>query len=91
MAVCIISTKRPIVHPKIRKKMAQFIKVTAYQVGQDGRKLPQQIAIDIDLNTDLIGAFKGQEVLIKGSSIISLNGLLYSHLRLASGQKIPTL
>ena len=68
-----------------------FIKVTANQCNQQGNTDPHQPPTELHLNTDLIGAFQGDTILLKGGEIINLGGRLYKNFRLAQGAKIPTV
>jgi hypothetical protein len=66
-----------------------FIKVTAYQCNQQGHTVSQNIPQEIFLNTDLIGEFSGNEVLLKGGEVLTLGANYYTKLRLAPGQTVP--
>jgi hypothetical protein len=66
-----------------------FIKVTADQCNQQGQTSPQIPRSEFHLNIDLIGAIKGNSILLKGSEIINLGGSWYKNIILAQGERIP--
>jgi len=68
-----------------------FIKVIANQCDQQGHTDPLQSPTELYLNIDLIGAFKGNTILLKDGEIINLGGIWYKSFRLAQGVKIPLL
>jgi len=67
-----------------------FIKVIANQCNQQGITDPHQPPAELHLNIDVIGAFQGNTILLKGGEIINLGGKLYKDFRLAQGTKLPT-
>jgi len=66
-----------------------FIKVTAEQCNTQGLTSPQIPRSEFQLSLDLVGAFVGDKVLLKGGEMINLGGHWYKNFRLVSGQKIP--
>lgn len=70
----------------------QFIKVTAEQCNSQGLTAhtgsPTRTS-PFHLNTDLIGAFMGNEVILKGGTLLNIGGNFYKNIRLADGVVIP--
>ena len=66
-----------------------FIKVTANQCSQQGIVSPHIPRTEFSLSVDVIGAFTGDTVLLKGGEMINLGGKWYKDFKLSKGQQIP--
>lgn len=70
----------------------QFIKVTAEQCNSQGLTASQgrpARTSPFHLNTDLIGAIMGSEVILKGGTLLNIGDNFYKSIRLADGVVIP--
>lgn len=63
-----------------------FIPITAVQCNSQGSTDQRSPRVNLRLHKDLIGAFKGQEIYLKGGDILSIGGHFYTSLRL--GQNV---
>lgn len=70
----------------------QFIPVTADQTNSQGT-VGQSHAprVSFRINSDLVGAIKGTDVLLKGGNILSIGGNYYTNIRLAENVKVESL
>ncbi|MBC7887255.1 MAG: hypothetical protein H7Z13_05155 [Ferruginibacter sp.] len=66
-----------------------FIAVTADPCNPQGHTSSQIPRSDLQLNVDLIGAIRGNEVLLKGDDVINLGGHYFKNFKLARGVQIP--
>lgn len=67
-----------------------FISVTADQCNPQGHTSSQIPRSDLQLNVDIIGAIRGNEVLLKGDDVIILGGNYFKNFKLARGVQIPS-
>ena len=66
-----------------------FIKVTATQCNAQGMAAGHNVPVELDLNIDLIGGFHGNEVLLRGGTILNLGGYYFTNFRLPRESEIP--
>lgn len=66
----------------------KFVKVNAQQSNSDGQTAGLSIPVELLLNTDLIGAVWGSEILLIQGKILNIGGNHYVKVRLASGENI---
>jgi hypothetical protein len=66
-----------------------FIKVTATQCNAQGQTSGQSMPVEMHLNSDLIGAFRGSEVLLKAGNVLHIGDSFFTKFRIVQGEKIP--
>lgn len=66
----------------------KFIKVTADQCNAQGTTSGRVARVEFYINSDLIGAIRNGEVLLKGGKILNLGGDYYTNIRLGAGVKV---
>jgi len=67
-----------------------FIRVTAEECNPQGHTSSQTPPSELQLNVDLIGAIRGNEVLLKGDEVIFLGGHYFRNFNLAKGVHVPS-
>ena len=65
-----------------------FITVTANQCNQQGIVDQRSQRITLRLHKDLIGAFQGNTVLLKGGTILNLGGHFYTNFSLGQNMNL---
>jgi hypothetical protein len=65
-----------------------FIKVTAIRCSEQGNIVGQTIPSKLKLNCGLIGAIKGEEILLIGGRVINLGGNYYTAFKLAQEENV---
>ena len=68
-----------------------FISVTAQQCNPQGITNQGTPPTELRINKDLIGAIRGNEILLKGGNIIALGGSHWTNFRLGNGVNVNSL